>query len=457
MSVQSSGHSLLLRTACLVLLYLLGAKPLLAQPPQPETERLVELYNNRAKRFLVKDYQLNGYFHIGNEGITMYASPKDKEAQKPEFYLSWEELPAFKELLEFADRNYQFEIYKRKGTTPLSPAVLSTIKILKRNHQLLPTSRNKPLSGIRIAIDPGHIAGDMGMAKAEGRFIEMQHKGEKIQLMEGDLTLSTAYLLRDSLEKQGAEVFISRNGPNHGANGLSYQNWKKSKLKLELREKGMNGDQIKHLFSRSPEYKIYRDHFLHKDLETRAEKINYFKPDLTVIIHFNADDKNYGWKKPSQRNFGMVFVPGSFLKYELRLPRDRFDFVRTLISEQVKESAELSALVMRQFEKQLQVPAVLPSEEPLYLQKLAIRLEDGVYARNLRLCRLINTPICYGEPLLQDNEKELHALKNNDLQNGVISKRIVDVANSYYKGILQYFEQEGKLNSYSKEGQEGAK
>lgn len=428
-----------------IILVFLLYNPMLGQAPTaPDTDRLVKQYRYRAKKFLVKDYHLNGYFYIGAKGIYMFASPKHKAQRRPEFFLAWQELDYFKDLLEYGDRQYQFEIYKKKGTKPFTLPQINTIQILKNNHQIQPVSKNKPLSGIRIAIDPGHIAGDIKMAKAEGRFIDMTLNKQRIQLKEGDLTLSTAMVLRDSLIKQGADVFISRNKGNHGANDKSYQNWKQTDLKHKLKAKGLNLKQLNYMLRRTPDSKIYRDYFLHDDLEKRAEKINYYKPHLTVILHYNADDKNYGWKKPSQRNFGMVFVPGSFLKYELRGARDRFDFIRTLISEQVKESAILSKLIMSEFEQQLKVPSVKVEEEPNYLKKLAIRLDDGVYARNLRLCRLLNTPICYGEPLLQDNEKELLALKDNDLSKGKITNRVVEVANSYYVGIMKYFEKKGR-------------
>ncbi|WP_345372318.1 N-acetylmuramoyl-L-alanine amidase family protein [Algivirga pacifica] len=442
MKVTYSFNIFIIKQALLVALTIVGfITNSWGQPPVSEITKLQEYYQQRANRFLVKDAIIHEYYKIHEKGISMYASPEDKKADKPEFHLAWDELERFKDLIEYTDRNLQFALYQRKGTRPFNIQENTTIEILKRNHYLEKAAEGKkklPLSGIRIAIDPGHIAGDMDLAKAEGRFIEMNYKGNTYKLKEGDLTLSTAMVLKDSLEKQGAKVFISRDQPNQGANGKPYEVWKKTDLTEKLKDMGLSSHKIQQTLLKSPEYRIYREYFLQDDLELRAAEINYFKPHLTIVIHYNADDKNFGWKQPSKRNFGMVFVPGAFLKYEMRTPRDRYDFIRVLVSEQVKESSKLSAHVMQAFENKLQVPAVSKQEEPAYLQKLAIRLDKGVYARNLRLCRLLNTPICYGEPLFQDNELELKALNGNNLKEGKISSRVVQVANAYYEGIMKY-------------------
>ena len=68
----------------------------------------------------------------------------------------------------------------------------------------------------------------------------------------------------------------------------------------------------------------------------------------------------------------------------------------------------------------------------------SIFVEKGVYARNLGLCRLINSPIAYGESMYQDCETELTQLHNNN-ENNKPAKRVEQVADAYYKGILRYF------------------
>lgn len=410
------------------------------QGKEPENPiALQAFYEQRVKSYLVKDKEVNDYFEIDLQGISVYASSADKLLKRPEFFVSWKELPYLKHAFEYADRDFQFELYKNKGVADLSMPMLQTIAILKQNHQRIPVSLNKPLSGMRIAIDPGHIAGDLSIAKIEGRFVDMKlPDGRHYRLSEGELNLATALVLRDSLRKQGAEVLLTRSKGNISPIGLTWEQWCDQRLADAMRAKGKSAQEIAHAKKKAFPAHLYRDYFLSEDLEARAAMINYFKPDLTIVIHYNADELNHGWKQPSKRNFAMLFVPGSYMKREMLTVRDRFDFLRTLVSDHTQESASLSRYVMDEMKTRLQIEPVTPQDEPRYLTNTSIKLTPGVYARNLRLCRLLNNPLCYGEPLLQDNEEELEALSETDLKAGVYGKRVIQIANCYYRGILKY-------------------
>jgi len=136
----------------------------------------------------------------------------------------------------------------------------------------------------------------------------------------------------------------------------------------------------------------------------------------------------------------MIFVPGSYLAGELSTPIERFDFLRTLLTDHMQESTLLSSFIMDEFESRLKVPAISDYQAPRYLTQNSKKVKKGIYARNLRLCRLLNTPVCYGESLLQDNKQELLWLSENDLKNGIIAPRLITVANAYLVGIKKYVE-----------------
>ena len=70
-----------------------------------------------------------------------------------------------------------------------------------------PPMKGKPLAGLRIAIDPGHIGGKW--AKMEERWFQI---GKGKPVTEGDMTLRVAKLLEDRLKKLGAEVRLTRTG-----------------------------------------------------------------------------------------------------------------------------------------------------------------------------------------------------------------------------------------------------
>ena len=60
---------------------------------------------------------------------------------------------------------------------------------------LIPGTREKPLAGLHIAIDPGHIGGDF--AKIEERWFQI---GDNKPLMEGNMTLATAKIIKQELD-----------------------------------------------------------------------------------------------------------------------------------------------------------------------------------------------------------------------------------------------------------------
>lgn len=402
-------------------------------------DSLVKFYEAKAEHYLVKHRYINNFFKIDWEGVHIYASPTDKLQGKAEFIVNWADLENFKRLIKYGDRSYQLAVYHAKGAERFSPQLLHILNILEKNHQSLPIVEDKPLAGIKIAIDPGHIAGTWDVAVAESRFIEMYGiKKDPIRFFEGELTLSTALILRDSLETLGAEVMLTRDQGDYSALDMSFEEWMHTELVDTLLKAGYSLAQTERKIKRSSKRYLYERYFLDDDLDARAEKINYFKPHFTVVIHFNADVTNTGWFQPTKQNYSMIFVPGSYLSGELSTPIERFDFIRTLLTDHLQESTLLSSFVMEEFENSLKVPAISDYRAPKYLTQNSKKVQKGIYARNLRLCRLLNTPVCYGESLLQDNKQELLALSQNDLKNGITAPRLVAVAQAYLEGIKNY-------------------
>ncbi|MGB0522126.1 MAG: N-acetylmuramoyl-L-alanine amidase [Flammeovirgaceae bacterium] len=402
-------------------------------------DSLTKYYRAKADKYLVKHKYVNNFFEIDWVGVHIYANPRAKQRKQAEFTVHWDDLEHFKRLIKYADRSYQLEVYQSKGVQRFSPQLLNIISILEKNHHELPIEEDKPLAGIKIAIDPGHIAGTWEVAVAESRFIEMYGiKKDPIRFFEGELTLTTALVLQDSLERLGATVMLSRDKADYSALGMSFDEWMHTELIDTLLRIGYTLEQTERKIRNTSKRRLYERYFLDEDLDARAEKINYFKPHFTVVIHFNADVNNIGWHTPTQKNYSMVFVPGSYLANELSTSTERFDFIRTLLTDHMQESTLLSQFVQNEFETQLKVPAVSDYRAPKYISQFSKKVTKGVYARNLRLCRLLNTPVCYGESLLQDNKQEVLALSVNDFKAGIIAPRLVEVANAYLVGIKKY-------------------
>src|SRR6185369_7297204 len=83
----------------------------------------------------------------------------------------------------------------------------------------------KLLTGVRIAIDPGHFSSNIVDAKIEGKYLYFPHKGDSVKLVEGQLTFFTAELLKNLLEEEGATVLMSRPTQNSTAFNISYDAW----------------------------------------------------------------------------------------------------------------------------------------------------------------------------------------------------------------------------------------
>jgi N-acetylmuramoyl-L-alanine amidase len=395
---------------------------------------LVKYYTEKADKYLDKQKALGSYYSIDKKGISLYADAADKKSQKKEFSIDWDQLNDFR--LYYKYYNDLFQFYK-KGSIGKFP---------DQGMQLSPQEKGtKALSGLKIAIDPGHIASDLSTGGLEMKHIKFQKDVvsglvDSIEFAEGILTYATAKLLKEKLELEGAEVILTR-PTGTSAFGKTFSDWKKEDLKKtvdslfkigELRE-----DQKNYfLSSKAADRDIFRVLFRDLDLAQRAEIINTFKPDLTIIIHFNVDEKNTNWIKPTSKNFNMAFVGGAFMKSDLASPEKRFEFLRMLITDDLEKSINLSSSVLDSFEKTLNVP-VCGEKDATYVSESCLLTEKkGVFCRNLQLTRYVHSPLIYGETLYQDNIKECQLLnKENDKTK---NERIQQVAQAYYTGIINY-------------------
>jgi N-acetylmuramoyl-L-alanine amidase len=402
-------------------------------------------YEKLAKQYLVKHPSIHDFYTITPQGIYMYASPQDKQKSKAECIIFWSEIDDFKKMMLHTDETTQLQIYLEKKNKKFSWTHKKTIRVAAYHATKSAKSpAEQPLLGKRIAIDPGHIAGDLELARIEGRIVDITHEGKNYQFCEGDLTLTTAELLAKKLTEEGAEVLITRNTPNHTTSGIPYSQWVQQELPSVVAEAYKNKlitKKQKQTALRNPmRYTVHEDFFLPIDLRERMRKINEFNPDITVVIHFNADAEKKQRAAVSYKNYSMTFVAGSFMKNELNNPEERLAFVKLLLLGNLEKSFQLARHIQEQFVQHLGVPAV-PVENPLaYLNKASIFVQKGVYARNLGLCRLINSPIAYGESMYQDNIKEMKALHNNNYPHSP-AQRVEEVAEAYFKGIMRYFKE----------------
>lgn len=405
--------------------------------------------------YLVKDTVLYDHFLMDWDGVSSFASYQDKNRNKPEFKIYYTELDAFGQLFKKLPTEEALDSCFNKKQNYFSTIFMNELLENESDGRIF--SSDQPLEGVKIAIDPVHIGGSYQMAALEQKLVKiLTPKGDSIFIDEGALTLATARIMEIKLKKLGAKVLLTRKNSGEAAIGKTFDQWLKDDFHTWVQwdfSKGLlDRAQAEYLKTKADRQYIFNQFFKKKDLLARTQKINHFKPDLTVMIRYNVDEDNWDRRnqddflKPTTANYSLSFVPGGFMGGELSQKRDRAEFMRLLLSNDVKESVTFSKILLSHIKYKLGVPVVDQLADYDFLEKSSVYMEPGVYARNLSMTRLIHSPLSYGEVLCVDNVDECVALTRKELKIGTIvtSKRVQEVADTYVDAIKEYFNPEEK-------------
>lgn len=401
---------------------------------------------------LLTEPDMEAYFHWKGDTLLIYESPEQERFGQPEFILFPGEHQQWNYWLRTLPMDSLVWLYTHKGRLP-NP--LSTPLAV---NEPVSNDPSLPLAGWRIAIDPGHMAGDPVFAReVEGKYMKMDSSlatyHQDIEFYESELTLATALILQDSLQKLGATVLLTRTQCGKASHGLSFGEWKATafadSLNQEVRSGEMPFAQAIWWKQRANDGQIFKSWFNRSDLHHRIDMIRAFQPDLTLVIHYNVDLTNWEQRQengsflPGTDNYSMAFVPGAFMKGELSKVEDRIMLLRLLISDDYASSVRLSRAFIESSQRYTGVPPVSQTSELSYL-RVASRFagEEGVYARNLSLTRQISGPVCYGESLCQDARWEAMRLNQRDLkvESMMVSSRVAEVAQAYLEAVKIYVE-----------------
>lgn len=437
-------------------LYLFVSSVLLGACAQPDsTSSVASSQKLQSLDWLLKDDSLYRHVEVNETGVALYASEEDREAGRVECRIYPQEYALTAQLFRTLSPDSLLKLYLQKGLQKWSQILGTEISV----DTLLPFAFDpnspQPMKGLKIAIDPGHVSDNMEDAELEGKYMKMKKNKregtEAVAFFEPRLTLATAWLIRDSLEKLGAEVMMTREVPGVGVRGKTFEEWKEedkdSILQAEAIEKEWSEEDLDYWLKKAGDKELFKFFYNADDLRARAEKINAFRPDVTVIIHYNIHSPNWdardaeGYFRPVDTNYAMVFIPGGFIRNELGKPEDRLALLRMLVTDDVKHSYTMAKSYMYQTEKITGVPAVGQDSKLPYLDVFSIYTETpGVYARNLSLTRSVWGPLVYGESLCQDSRSEVFELNRQDFEvHGVgTSPRLVDMAHAYIGTVWAY-------------------
>jgi len=308
---------------------------------------------------------------------------------------------------------------------------------------LVPAKPDKPLSGLRIALDPGHLGGEW--AKIEERWFQV---GGSAPVEEGDLTLRVARLLAPRLRKFGAKVsFIRRS--SEPITSKRPADFKELATKILIKN-GVPQPRTDVLDPNDPEKEqtihwqseilFYR----YSEIRSRAVLVNTkLHPDLVLCLHFNAE----GWGDPNaptliDTNHLHLLVNGSYLKDELEFDDERFEMIRRLLSRAYDEELPLADTIAGAMARETKLP---PYEYPTTNSTTKVGTSGYVYARNLLATRLYRCPVVYCEPYVMNSNDVFARIQAGDYEgtrsvNGIERKSIFrEYADSVADGLAEYY------------------
>ena len=308
---------------------------------------------------------------------------------------------------------------------------------------LPPAKPEKPLSGLRLALDPGHLGGKW--AKIEERWFQVD-SSQPVQ--EGDLVLNVARLLAPRLRQLGAKVFFVRNR-NEPVTAKRADDFRELARKILIKN-GVPHPRPDVLDPNDPEKEqtirwqseilFYR----YSEIRRRAVLVNTkLHPDLVLCLHFNAE----GWGDPNNpalidANHLHLLVNGSYLQDELEFDDERFEMIRRLLSRAYDEELPLADMIAAAMARETKLP---PYEYPTTNSTTRVGSSGYVYARNLLATRLYRCPVVYCEPYVMNSRDAFARIQAGDYEgvrnvNGIERKSIFrEYADSVVDGLVEYY------------------
>lgn len=258
----------------------------------------------------------------------------------------------------------------------------------------LSPSRALPLSGLHIALDPGHIGGNY--ARIEGR----EFKWDDVTIREGSMTLATAKLLAPMLEAQGASVTLVRD-------------------RLEPVTKKRAAD--------FPDPRLF---YRTSEIRARAKFINEtIEPDLVICLHYNGTAS----KTPELFQHFHIILNGTYTAGEIAHEDERFQMLQRLLAGTIEEEIPLAREVAASFNELAPLPPYRYSKKSRTSKNLANH--PNLWARNLLANRIYQCPVIFMEPFVMNSAPFIEAFRTNP------EKIYRDYARAVADGVTRYYSQ----------------
>ncbi len=297
----------------------------------------------------------------------------------------------------------------KTGTAPTDPTfhlhfAQSSIATAPRHWrtavELPTTTPGKPLAGLKIAIDPGHIGGEW--AKMEERWLVV---GEGTPVCEGDMTLRVAELLKPKLEALGASVSLVRD---------------KAEPVTSVRPEALLGvaSEVSRPTASPAEIQRTAERLFYRtaEIRARADLVNQsLKPDLVLCLHFNAE----AWGDPNHpilidRTHLHLVLNGAYNDEEVLLADQRFSMLQKLLQRTHQEEVLVGSTVAGTFAGITGLPAY--AYPPGSKNARPIADQPYLWVRNLLANRLYDCPVIFMEPYVMNSTIDYARIQAGDFE-----------------------------------------
>jgi N-acetylmuramoyl-L-alanine amidase len=299
------------------------------------------------------------------------------------------------------------------------------------------TDPTRPLKGLRIALDPGHIGGDW--AQLEARYFKLNNDPS---VEEAKLNMITCDRLAERLQADGAEIVWAKHSYEPTTSLRPDSLHREAIANLALRpgttKKISDEPAIQRMIDNEAALLFYRV----AEIRARAEIVNKLHPDLTICVHYNADD----WGNPDQPTLSghsrlIIFVNGSYEKSELVNDDVKYDLLRKLLDRCAAQEERGCALVGQSMLDEFKYP---PDD---FKGPSVHRVTEvpSVFARNLLASRLYHGPVIYCEgPYMNARDSYYRIIAGDYLGMKTIQGQsypsiYCQYAESVERGVLKYF------------------
>lgn len=257
----------------------------------------------------------------------------------------------------------------------------------------LPANSSRPLSGINIAVDPGHIG---------GRWVTWDDRHfrigkDTIEVREGEMNLKVARILHRDLSLLGANVFLTReaNEPVTVERVETLQEEARRYIlsRNRIPSTGLIASTAKAMFAISSE------------IRARADLLNEsIQPDVALCLHFNASPWPSSGPAFRDPNHLHLLINGCYSGGEMKEDDTRFEMILRILNRVYFEELELSDEISSTMKKETRLPAFHYGGT----NGMSVNDNELVWARNLLANRVFFCPVIFFEPYCM-NHRETHA------------------------------------------------